>query len=385
MAHTNAVGSTSSGGANTRSAEQQRGRLLTVGHRPAVTEPPIVSVVIPCYNYGRFLPGCVRSVVTQRGVLTRVLIIDDASSDDSAMIAAELCVQHPNVEFITHRVNMGHITTYNEGLLGWASGDYVTLLSADDQLPPGSLERSVRLMESNPGVGMVYGGIDEFEDDSAPSPTPVRRPAEIVYSGSGWLRKRCREAVNVVPTPGTVLRLGVQQTVGGYDARLTHAGDFDMWLRVALVADIGYISGPPQGRYRVHDSSMSHEVYQESLGDVRQRKLVFDSLFANHADELAAVKISPGPTYSRLASQPLWWACRAYEKGSPDAAAVEECVAFARETHPRSESLRAYRALRRRQKLGAEFCHRTQLFVGTAICRRLVNMYWWFRWKRFGG
>jgi glycosyltransferase involved in cell wall biosynthesis len=365
--------------------EPQPDHLPRSAQLPEVTEPPIVSVVIPCYNYGRFLTTCVRSVLTQRGVRARVLIIDDASQDDSAAIATRLAAQHPEVEALIHEVNRGHIATYNEGLLKWAYGDYVTLLSADDELPAGSLERSVHLMESHPNVGMVYGGIEEFGENSTPSPSPARRSTDIVYSGKKWLRKRCRQAVNVVPTPGTVLRLGVQQRIGGYDPRLTHAGDFDMWLRAALVADIGYIKGRPQGRYRIHSSSMSHEVYQESLGDVRQRKLVFDSLFTNHARELAQADVPAAPIYARLAGQPLWWACRAYEKGDPDPAAVAECVAFAQETYPAVESLRPYRALQRRQKVGAAFCHRTQVFVSTAIVRRLLNKYWWFTWKRFGG
>lgn len=355
-------------------------------HSPSAhAEPPIVSVVIPCYNYGRFLGTCVRSVLSQQGVRTRILIIDDASTDDSARVATTLAEEHPEVEVRVHPRNRGHIATYNEGLLEWATGDYVTLLSADDELCDGSLARSVRLMEENPEVGMVYGGIEEFGPNSGEPAPSRRRQSQSVHSGSTWLRKRCHETVNVVPTPGTVLRLTVQQSVGGYDPQLTHAGDFDMWLRVAVVADIGYIGGPPQGRYRVHDASMSHQVYQESLADVRQRTMVFESLFATHGAELELVGISADTTFARLAGHPLWWACRAYEKGTPDEAAIEEWLAFARQTYPRVETLRPYRALRRRQRLGAPFCHRTQLFVGTTIVRRLANSYWWFTWKRFGG
>jgi glycosyltransferase involved in cell wall biosynthesis len=348
-------------------------------------ELPTVSVVIPCYNYGHFLAACVDSVVEQRGVQTRILIIDDASTDDSAACARDLAARHPQVEVVVHAVNQGHINTYNEGLLEWADEDYVTLLSADDELPPGSLERSVRLMKAHPTVGMVYGGIEEFGGTSTTPATPARRSREIVHAGPAWLRKRCREAVNVVPTPGTVLRTDVQRAVGGYDPVLTHAGDFDMWLRVALVADIGYAAGPPQGRYRVHGSSMSDAVYREKLEDVRQRKLVFDSLFAHHSTELARAGIQAGPTYARLASQPLWWACRAYETNAVDPAALSRWLAFAEETYAGSRTLRAHRALRRRQLLGASVCRRTRIFIGTAVVRRLLNAFWWFRWKRWGG
>jgi glycosyltransferase involved in cell wall biosynthesis len=346
---------------------------------------PTVSVVIPCYNYGHFLADCVHSVVGQRGVETRVLIIDDASTDDSAAIAEELARQHPQVEVKVHRENRGHIRTYNEGLLEWATGEYVTLLSADDELPPGSLERSVRLLAAHPAVGMVYGGIQEFGENSTTSATAARRATAIVYPGAAWLRKRCREAVNVVPTPGTVLRTDVQRLVGGYDPLLTHAGDFDMWLRVALVSDIGYVGGPPQGRYRVHGSSMSDAVYRDKLADVRQRKAVFDSLFAQHGSALARAGIAAAPTYARLASQPLWWACRAYETDDVDPITLTQWLTFAEQTFAGAGTLRPYRALRRRQRLGATACHRSQVFVGTAIVRRLLNSYWWFRWKRFGG
>ena len=93
---------------------------------------PSVSVVIPCYKYGRFLPGCVRSVLDQEGVDVRVLIIDDASPDDSAQVALDLAADDERVEARVHEVNKGHIATYNEGLLEWADGDYSVLISADD-------------------------------------------------------------------------------------------------------------------------------------------------------------------------------------------------------------------------------------------------------------
>jgi len=348
-------------------------------------ELPLVSIVIPCYNYGHFLTSCVHSVLSQPGVRTRILIIDDASDDDSAMIATGLAEQNAQVEVIVHDVNKGAIATYNEGLFEWATGDYVTLLSADDELPPGSLERSVHLMAAHPTVGMVYGGIDEFGENSVARPTPMRKPTEIIYPGRKWLSKRCREAVNVVPTPGTVLRMDVQLNVGGYNPVLTHTGDFDMWLRVALVSDIGYVGGPPQGRYRVHGASMSDAVYRDKLEDVRQRKMVFDRLFSDYADQLVQARIDARPTYARIAGQPLWWACRSYEKGAPDPIEINKWVAFAEAAYPQASTLPAYRALRRRQRLGAAFCHRTQVFVGTAIVRRLLNMYWWFAWKRVGG
>jgi glycosyltransferase involved in cell wall biosynthesis len=345
---------------------------------------PSVSVVIPCYNYGRHLPACVSSVLGQRGVEVRVLIIDDCSTDDSASVGEALAAAHRQVVFRRHAVNKGHIATYNEGLLEWADGDYVTLLSADDLLTPDSLKRSVELMEANPAVGFVYGRCEEFSDD-AQLPAPGEFRGTIASSGTKWIARRAREGVNVVPTPGTVVRTSVHRQVGGYDPTLPHAGDFEMWLRVAAVSDVGYVKGAAQGYYRIHTASMSHGVYQVLLADVRQRKAVFDSLFAKHGSELERAGISTRDTYAKLASHPLWLAARSYEKGTVSDLPLDEIMRFARATYPHVERLRAYRALRRRQRLGEAFVHRTQIFIGTTVARRVSNMLWWARWKRYGG
>src|SRR5664279_4812688 len=98
-----------------------------------------IDVVIPCYNYGRFLEECVRSVLDQPIKDVRVLIIDDASSDNSLSVAEMLSKADPRVSVIAHAANRGHILIYNEGLIDWASAEYSLLLSADDLLTEGAL------------------------------------------------------------------------------------------------------------------------------------------------------------------------------------------------------------------------------------------------------
>jgi len=266
----------------------------------------------------------------------------------------------------------------------WADGEYVTLLSADDMLTEGALGRAVTLMEKHPRVGMVYGRQLDMVDGQPLPPVANRERAAIVTEGGVWLARRCREGVNVVPTPGTVLRTTVQKQVGGYDAALPHAGDFEMWLRVAAVADIGYIRGAPQGLYRIHVASMSQEVYRRPLADVQQRKLVFDAVFDRFAAS-AEIGVAPKRTYATLASEPLWLAARAYETGRTAEVPLQECEDIARDIYPSIESLRAFRALSRRRRLGPGICRRTQIFIGTAVVRWARNRLWWRRWKRFGG
>src|SRR5437879_1536330 len=120
-----------------------------------------VDVIIPCYNYAHYLRSCVESVLTQP-VDVRVLIIDDASPDDTTAVAASLAAADSRVEYRRHDVNRRHIATYNEGL-DWASGDYTLLLSADDLLVPHALARAVHLLDSRPEVGFAYGRHLKFQ------------------------------------------------------------------------------------------------------------------------------------------------------------------------------------------------------------------------------
>ena len=190
-----------------------------------------VDVVIPCYNYSRYLPGCVKSILSQEGVSLRVLIIDDASSDDTPNIARALAASNSCIEFRRHEKNKGHIQTYNEGLLEWSTANYAVLISADDLLTPGCLSRAVSIMNADESIGMVYGRPFYFQTDTdLPTLNKRREYRYTHWTGAEWLEGRCRSGHNVISSPEVVVRGRVQRAVGGYRPELPHAGDLEMWL-----------------------------------------------------------------------------------------------------------------------------------------------------------
>ena len=151
-------------------------------------------VIVPCYNYGRFLRQAAESVLSQN-VDFRLLIIDDASQDESDEVGQELARQDPRVTFRRHAVNAGHIDTYNEGI-DWVRGDYCTILSADDLLMPGALPRAAAAFAASPEMVMVYGRTLEFNDgvpiDTLLDGTALAEPAptdpgdgRVVLQGQG--------------------------------------------------------------------------------------------------------------------------------------------------------------------------------------------------------
>jgi hypothetical protein len=279
-----------------------------------------VDVVVPCYNYGRYLRECVASILGQEGVDVRVLVIDDCSSDDSAEVGAKLAAEDPRVEFRRHAVNRGHIRTYNEGLLEWARGDYSLLLSADDALAPGALRRAAGLLDARPDMVMAYGRAVRTTDPGGEPPPDPEGPATTILSGPDFFRFSCEEAGNPVPTPTAVVRTSVQQLVGGYRPELPHSGDMEMWLRFAARGAIGVIDCV-QAYQRFHPTNMS--VDYRGLRDLRERKAAFDSVFEACAAQLSDPAALRATAYRKLACQACRGASGAFKAGCTPAEATD--------------------------------------------------------------
>lgn len=286
-----------------------------------------VDVIVPCYNYARFLREAVGSALSQEGVDVRVLIIDDCSTDNSQEVGRELAAEDSRVEYRRHIVNRGHIATYNEGL-AWLSRDYGLLLSADDLITPGSLQRATKLMDSNPEIGFTYGHAIKTREPGSVQHAEHREYVAKVISGATYLRSICETGENVVDTPTAMVRTSVQHKVGEYRKELPHAADMELWLRFALHGSVGFIE-ETQACYRIHGTNMS--VAYNNFNDFIERRCVFESLF----------KYYPGPSHEMeelrqianqgLATHAFWTGYRAFDRGE-----VEECekyLAFALSLH----------------------------------------------------
>jgi glycosyltransferase involved in cell wall biosynthesis len=343
-----------------------------------------ISVVIPCYNYGHFLEDAVTSALDdQQGVDVRVLIIDDASPDDSAEMARKIAARDPRIEVIVHATNKKNIATFNEGLLEWADGDYCVLLSADDQLTPGSLRRARDLLDAHPNVGFVYGRA-LWVTHGTPLPTArTRVRGWSVWPGQWWLERRFRDAENPITTPEVVVRTSLQKRVGGYDARLPHAADMEMWMRLAANADVGFIRGVDQAYYRLHEENMRKAF--NALMDLRQRRLVFETVLERYGEGLSDATRLSDLVRRALGKEALWDAGRAYDRGSTEQTSVDELLAFAVDCWPGVSRLPLYRTLELRKSIGPRAMLGLQPFIESDVFARKVQ--WWLRrrsWKYRG-
>jgi glycosyltransferase involved in cell wall biosynthesis len=247
-----------------------------------------------------------------------------------------------------HETNQGHIATYNEGLHA-ARGDYLLLLSADDMLVPGALARAVDVMEQNPTVGLVFGDV--------PRPGEAGRPLRtegdaVVLRGHDWLAERCATGYNVVPVPTAVVRTSVQRMIGGYLAEHPHAGDLEMWLRVAAYADVAELP-THQGIYRRHDVSMSRSAYDDvGIEDLAACWRAFEEVLTTHRDAVPDAERLMGTARRACARRMVGRASTLYDKGLRRPDYVNRLLALAVSLDPTVTTSAGFLKFRLRRALG---------------------------------
>lgn len=309
-----------------------------------------VDVIIPCYRHADFLPVCMASVLAQTGVDLRVLLVDDASPDETPAVAAALAAADPRVEFRAHTTNQGHIATFNEGL-AWAEAEYALQISADDLLTPGALARAAALLDAHPEVGLVYGGVVTFTAGEAlpAARLPAGSGRREIWPGLDWFSRACREAHTHLWSPEVMVRTRVQREVGGYRPELPQSADFELWLRFSLHAAVGVLLDADQAYYRLHPHNLHKTLAANPLLELRHRQAAFESVFREYAPRLAPHTAWRQAAARHLAREALVAAGAALEADPALAAAL---LAFAFETLPSAALTPEYAGLRLRRCLG---------------------------------
>lgn len=296
-----------------------------------------IDIIVPCYGYGRYLEQCVGSLLRQEVPALRVLIIDDASPDDTAVVGQRLADADSRVSFRRHVKNMGHIATYNEGV-EWASSEYLLLLSADDYLLDGALPRAVDLMDANPTMALCYGNALEGYPDgtfrSCGTGFDLESTDEsLVLDSTQFLESfRVSGSKNTVPTPTAVVRTRVQKALGGYRVELPHTADLEQWLSLAAHGPVGVIANN-QAVYRRHANNMSLGYSGEhKLIDLIQRQAAISSFCRSNRELLPNAEQLQKRLIEPLAFDAIGSASDAFNRGAHSL--VAQLTAYAEKVHP---------------------------------------------------
>ena len=120
---------------------------------------PKVSVVIPCFNHGEFLPEAIASVTAAKRDDVEIIVVDDGSTDERTRMETDKLIAHGIA--VIRQANQGLAAARNAGILA-SKGEYIFPLDADDHLRPGCLEHGIRVLDNDARVGVVYGDGEYF-------------------------------------------------------------------------------------------------------------------------------------------------------------------------------------------------------------------------------
>ena len=179
----------------------------------------------------------------------------------------------PRIRVRRNERNLGLIGTANSGVMA-ATGEYVVLISADDALAPGWLDRSVAHLERHPEAVLAYGPVKRFAGP-LPKPAGAGRDEPVVYPGREWNEQNCARGVTPTLSPEVVVRTSAHHRVGPYRHDLPYSSDMELWMRLASVGDVLWVGGPFAAYYRVSATSMSRAIYMDPLRELNVRRDAF--------------------------------------------------------------------------------------------------------------
>jgi len=194
-------------------------------------ELPLVSIITPSYNQGKFIRETIESVLTQDYKNIEYIVLDGKSTDDTVDILKEYAKSEPRFQFISEPDHgQGHAV--NKGVK-MASGEIIGWLNSDDTYFPGAIKKIVDFFERFPYLEVVYGKgyhIDEKSNIINSYPVkPYKKPEDFFD-------------FNIICQPAAFFRKEAFINVNGINESLYFTLDYDLWIRIAKKYSLRFIN-----------------------------------------------------------------------------------------------------------------------------------------------
>lgn len=229
-----------------------------------MADTPLVSVVVPCFNHGRFLREALASIGTP-AVRTEIIVVDDGSTDSTPEVMATF--ETANDFRGVRQQNAGLAEARNKGLRE-SRGKYVVFLDADDRLAPGAIDLGAACIDERPECAFVFGRCRMIDRDGTVLPTPEQ--PRIVRDHYRELLRR-----NYIWMPATVMfRRDPLERIGGFNSDVNAAADYEVYLHLARHYPV-YDHAQVVAHYRQHDTNMSGNagrMLRETLAVMRSQR-----------------------------------------------------------------------------------------------------------------
>lgn len=237
---------------------------------------PRISVVIPCYNREGTIARALESVFSQDSAADEVIVVDDASTDNSRTVASA----YP-IKLLVNPTNMGAGASRNLGIAA-ASGPLIACLDSDDWWLVEHL-RTMRALQARfpTAVALASGMRREGPRMPVAEISPGRIPPLQLIDGFEQSFAAC-----AIPQGSAVLRKDAVLAIGGYAADLRHADDFDLFLRLSRIGPF-VMSPEVTAVYWKHADQLTRHG-DKILGDIYRSRLRMIATIAGEGDQQLA-------------------------------------------------------------------------------------------------
>ncbi|QYJ85015.1 glycosyltransferase [Shewanella mesophila] len=222
-----------------------------------MSDSPLVSIIMPVYNGGKFLTSAIDSILTQSYPNLELVIIDDGSQDSSENVIKAFQQADDRVKFIS-RENRGLVYTLNQ-LIQMAEGKFIARMDADDIAHPKRIEKQVQHLLNDKSVALVgtgYHYIDENDNKIG---------SRKIICDDGLLKASLLFG-SPFAHPTVMFNVDVCGHILNYDAEYKHAEDYELWLRISWREQLKVVNlADKLLMYRVHSSSVSSVYGDEQL------------------------------------------------------------------------------------------------------------------------
>ena len=222
-------------------------------------ELPLVSVICLCYNHARFVKEAIESVRLQTHTKVQLVVVDDASTDNSVQVIRESIQDRPEITFLSLPQNLGNCRAFNKGF-ATSTGSFIIDLAADDVLMPNRIEAGLNAFASlGPDYGVHFSDAELIDEaGNRIGYHSDRFPHASIPQGDIYKDLISRYFIN---SPTMMMRRSVLEKLGGYDESLAYE-DFDFWMRSSRECKYGY-TAEPLVKKRMLKNSMSKDQYRK--------------------------------------------------------------------------------------------------------------------------
>lgn len=214
-------------------------------------EDPLVSVIIPCFNYARYLTAAVESVVKQTYKNFEIIIVNDGSTDNTKEVAEELVRKYPKHKIkLINQTNSGKPAISRNNGIRESTGEYILPLDADDKIDPKMLEECVNELQKSLPNRIIYTARQDFDGNDS-----IVMPLEYNFE-----RLKRENHMSYC----ALFSKKMWESIGGYR---TNVGmeDWDFWIAAGMRGYFGTLIPKPLFLYRRHDTGQ----YQSDIKNVQ--------------------------------------------------------------------------------------------------------------------